>query len=344
MAKHKVFSLAAGLFAVAIVGLYIYCSSTTVSHIQLQSSQCPFRQQTVKDTHSLPEVSAFMRRVYIETPWGAPIVWSFTNDNAASRIQSGPFKVGLVVTALANYIVFLKALIASADQFFMNSQKVTYFVITDNLARVSKILSKRNIVSIEENNRGWPNNSMLRFAMISSHREQFQEMDFIFCIDVDVIFKDQVDKEALEYRVGTLHPMHYAESRTTFPYDNNPLSMANIKYSEGEYYITGAFFGGCREEIVGLSETIHANILRDLNELNYVALWHDESHLNRYFVDHPPTKLLSPEYYCFTTYCNLMPTTRIEAVVDLNSLQIKGMARTLIDPTLIAELNTVWRS
>ena len=35
--------------------------------------------------------------------------------------------------------------------------------------------------------------SMLRFAMISSHREQFQDMDFIFCIDVDVIFKDQVD-------------------------------------------------------------------------------------------------------------------------------------------------------
>ena len=346
MAKHKVFLSAAGLFALTIIGLYLYCIAGD-SHIQPQSpglSQCPFRQQNVKDTHSLPKVSISLRRVYIETPWGAPIVWSFTKENAAERLQRGPFKVGLIITALANYIVFLKALIASADQFFMNSQKVTYFVLTDSPAGVSKIVSRRNIVSIEESNRGWPNNSMLRFAMISSHREQFQEMDFIFCVDVDVIFKDQVDMEALEYRVGTLHPMHYAESRSTYPYDTNPLSTASIKYAEGEYYISGAFFGGCRDEIMKLSETIHAKILRDLNELNYVARWHDESHLNRYFIDHPPTKLLSPEYYCFTSYCNLMPRTRIEAVADLNSLEIKEMARSVIDPRLIAELSAMWGS
>ena len=44
--------------------------------------------------------------------------------------------------------------------------------------------------------------------------------------------------------------------------------------------------------------TIERNIKKDMKEHRYIAVWHDESHLNRYLIDHPPTKLLSPEYLC----------------------------------------------
>ena len=57
--------------------------------------------------------------------------------------------------------MFLKHLIGTADQWFMNSQNVTYFVCTDNPVKVSKVNSKRTIVVLEEKDRGWPHNSML---------------------------------------------------------------------------------------------------------------------------------------------------------------------------------------
>ena len=280
--------------------------------------KCPFGRdypQSFRDR--LPRVSASMRRVYVETPWGAPIVWSFTVDiNATARLHSGPFSVGLVVAAIDKYVVFLERLIGSADRYFMNSQKVTYFVFTDNPDQVSKIQSNRTIVVLEEKDRGWPHNSMLRFAMMQSHWDQFQGMDFIFCIDVDVIFHDEVDAEALEYRVATLHPLHYAEKRSKFPYDTNPLSTAYVKLSEGSYYYSGAFFGGCRDEINHMSDVIQANIWRDFNQGSYTASWHDESHLNRYLIDHPPTKLLSSEYYCFESHCDRLPSARIKSPED----------------------------
>lgn len=287
--------------------------------------QCPFglhHLQRLPDP--LPRVSTAMRRVYVQAPWGAPIIWSFTVDaNATARVYSGPYNVGLVITAIGKYIVFLQRLISSGDQFFMNSQNVTYFVFTDHPAEVAKIKSKRTIVVLQEKDGGWPKNSMLRSKMIHSHRNQFHMMDFLYCIDVDVMFYDEVDVEVLEYRVGTLHPMHYAEEKTTFPFDANHLSRAFVNMSESEYYYSGAFFGGCRDEMIHLAGVMHTNIMQDLKRLNYIARWHDESHLNRYFTDNLPTKLLSPEYYCFTSFCNPMPTVRITSPEDIVKQKLK---------------------
>ena len=46
-----------------------------------------------------------------------------------------------------------------------------------------------------------------------------------------------------------------------------------------------------------MSETIASRVNHDLGR-DVVALWHDESHMNRYFIDNPPTLSLNPNY-CF---------------------------------------------
>ena len=257
---------------------------------------CPFtRRQGLEELPPLPTVSSDQHRIRIETPWGAPIVWSDTADNVRARQQRRIFRVGLNILAIGKYIVFLQPLLKSADDFFMTGHNVTYFVFTDDTGQASRLIkTSRRVIFISEKNQGWPNNTLAKFRFISKHREVYKNIDFIFQSDV---FVSEVNSEALDLRVGTLHPWHYDQPRDSFPFDRNPRSLAYVNRSEGEYYFSGAVFCGCRDEIITMSETLEKNILRDLKELNYIALWHDESHLNRYFFDNPPTKVLSPEYY-----------------------------------------------
>ena len=262
---------------------------------------CPFQSLKLlsKDQPglpSLPNVSKTESRFRIETPWGAPIVWTDTEANVVARQPQGVYNVGLNIVAIAKYIKFLQPLITSADQYFMRDHNVTYFVISDKLDEVAKVKTNRHIVSIMEKSQGWPNNTLVRFQFISKHRDIYHDMDFMFQVDVDMRLVSHFNSEALGSRVGTLHPTFYNKPRSTFTYDRNPKSTAYIKPSEGEYYFAGGVLGGCQSEVITMADTIVKNILTDLRKYNYIALWHDESHVNRYFIDHPPTKVLSPEY------------------------------------------------
>ena len=46
-----------------------------------------------------------------------------------------------------------------------------------------------------------------------------------------------------------------------------------------------------------MAEVIAERVNKDF-EKGVIALWHDESHMNRYLIDNPPTLSLTPSY-CF---------------------------------------------
>ena len=46
-----------------------------------------------------------------------------------------------------------------------------------------------------------------------------------------------------------------------------------------------------------MSEVIADRVTKDLDN-DVIALWHDESHMNRYLIDNPPSLSLTPTY-CF---------------------------------------------
>lgn len=267
--------------------------------------QCPFRKGNLSDLElpPLPNITGKQQRLYLKTPWGAPIIWNNTQANAAARLQEGPFNIGLTVTVVGqSYATFLQRMITSADEYFMNGQNVTYFVFTDDLSLGTKIKSKRRIVALKVKDKGWPCNTLLRFEPINTFKNRLAGMHFLYTLDVDVYFEDTVGTEILEYLVATLHVLYFLGPRTGYTYDTNPLSTAYINKSEGEYYYAGGFFGGCRDAIFQMAETIERNIRKDLKEQHYIARWHDESHLNKYLIDNHPTKVLSPEYLFFTSY------------------------------------------
>ena len=107
-----------------------------------------------------------------------------------------------------------------------------------------------------------------------------------------MIMTGEVDDEILSDRVATQHPGYYSRRGTP---ETNPASSACIHDHEPMQYFCGGFNGGTSREYLKMSQHIMDNINSDL-ENNIIAIWHDESHINRYFIDHPPTKILSPSY------------------------------------------------
>jgi len=195
--------------------------------------------------------------------------------------------VGILIVATGKYISFVKPLIASAEQHLLPSHQKTYFIFTDGQAPVG-----HNVVSVYQQRLGWPYDTLMRCSIYVEHPELYTSIDYLFALDADMLFVDTVGDEILGDRVATRHPGFVGRRGT---YEADACSTACVRDHEGIYYFAGGFHGGSRDEFLRLASTMYHNILKDL-EHDFIAVWHDESHLNRYFIDNAPTVVLNPSY------------------------------------------------
>ncbi|XP_069914544.1 histo-blood group ABO system transferase-like isoform X3 [Oryctolagus cuniculus] len=240
--------------------------------------------------------------VLVLTPWLAPIVWegTFSPEILDEQFRLQNVTVGLTVFAVKKYVAFLRLFLETAEQHFMVGHRVTYYVFTDRPADVPHVLLREGrrleVLAVRSHAR-WQDVSMHRMEMISRFSEQRfrHEVDYLVCVDVDMKFRDRVGVEILSPLFGTLHPAFYSADRRAFTYERRPRSQAYIPPDEGDFYYLGGFFGGSVAEVQRLTSACHqAMVLDKANGIE--AVWHDESHLNKYLLYHKPTKVLSPEY------------------------------------------------
>ncbi|XP_024201260.1 histo-blood group ABO system transferase isoform X3 [Pan troglodytes] len=240
--------------------------------------------------------------VLVVTPWLAPIVWEGTFNidilNEQFRLQNTT--IGLTVFAIKKYVAFLKLFLETAEKHFMVGHRVHYYVFTDQPAAVPRVTlgtgRQLSVLEVRAYKR-WQDVSMRRMEMISDfcQRRFLSEVDYLVCVDVDMEFRDHVGVEILTPLFGTLHPGFYGSSREAFTYERRPQSQAYIPKDEGDFYYLGGFFGGSVQEVQRLTRACHQAMMVD--QANGIeAVWHDESHLNKYLLRHKPTKVLSPEY------------------------------------------------
>lgn len=175
---------------------------------------------------------------------------------------------------------------------------VTYYVFTDLPNDVPHIeLAPQRSLKIKhvEKHSRWQDISMMRMKTISEviESEIRHHFDYVFCFDVDQEFKGRFGPEALGDSVALLHAHYYKLPQHRFTYDRNPASKAYME--TGDFYYHAAIFGGFWENVKEVADACYQSIMEDKSN-NVEALWHDESHLNKYFWLHKPSKLLSPEY------------------------------------------------
>lgn len=200
----------------------------------------------------------------------------------------------------ARYTGFVQHFLESAEQFFMSGYRVCYYVFTDKPADVPRVPlgpgRHLHVLPVQKHSR-WEEISTRRMETISQHIAQraHREVDYLFCVDVDMVFRNPWGPETLGDLVAAIHPGYFAAPRQQFPYERRHVSTAFVADGEGDFYYGGAVFGGRVDRVYEFTRGCHMAILADKAN-GIMAAWQEESHLNRRFISHKPSKVLSPEY------------------------------------------------
>ncbi|XP_062380789.1 globoside alpha-1,3-N-acetylgalactosaminyltransferase 1-like isoform X2 [Sardina pilchardus] len=253
----------------------------------------------------VPQPQTLVQRrtdVLTVSPWLAPIVWQETFDPKVidSIYQPLNITVATTVFAVGKYIQLLKQFLESAEKHYMLGYGVHYYVFTDQMDKVPQVAlaSGRSLTVL-------PVPSFSRWQEISLRRMEFirkaiedhirHEAHFIFCTDVDMVFESRFGAEAFGELVATIHNGWYLTGRNELPYERRTASQAYVPKGQGDFYYGGALYGGHVDVVHRLTSTCEEQLSID-KQKSIEAAWQEESHLNRYFILHKPTKLLSPEY------------------------------------------------
>lgn len=154
----------------------------------------------------------------------------------------------------------------------------------------------------------WPTPTLMRYHLFLNEEEKLKEYDYIFYMDADMKVVAKVGDEVLgEGLTAAEHPMYSLRKEYIPPYEPNPNSTAYIsrpgavvKDETGKsrfkpYYYAGGFQGGPAKLFIEAMKEMKANVDKDFNK-NYIAVWNDESHWNKYLSEHIPSIVLSPSY------------------------------------------------
>ncbi|XP_003470763.2 globoside alpha-1,3-N-acetylgalactosaminyltransferase 1 [Cavia porcellus] len=236
------------------------------------------------------------------TPWLAPIVSEGTFDPELLQHIYQPLNlsIGVTVFAVGKYTRFVQHFLESAEEFFMRGFQVHYYVFTHDPAAIPRVLlGPRRLLDIIpiHGYTHWEEISMRRMEAISRHiaKKAHQEVDYLFCLDVDMVFHNPWGPETLGDLVAAIHPGYFTVSRRQFPYERRQISTAFVAENEGDFYYGGAVFGGRVANVYEFTRGCHMAILADKAN-GIMAAWQEESHLNRRLITHKPSKVLSPEY------------------------------------------------
>lgn len=126
------------------------------------------------------------------------------------------------------------------------------------------------------------------------------QTDYLFffnanLLPVSVIYEEEFLPVGDLQLLATQAMSFYNLPRDRFTYERNPESCAYIPYDKGKYYFQGGLQGGRREAFLEACYQMNQAIEQDLSR-GIIAVWHDESHWNKYLLERSDVKILSPAY------------------------------------------------
>jgi len=140
---------------------------------------------------------------------------------------------------------------------------------------------------------GFPNATLKRYHLFTEQQQILSQYENLFYSDVDMRFVAPVAEEEIfsDGITATQHPGYVGLSGTP---ETRPVSTAYVSGVLRNYFC-GGFNGGKAEIFLCMAHAIRCAVDTDSRN-GVIAVWHDESHLNRYLQAYPPAKVLSPAF------------------------------------------------
>ena len=202
-------------------------------------------------------------------------------------------KILILTIATNKYIQFVERLYDNIEENFLNGHDIQGLLFTEHDVETSD-----NIKVSQIEHEDWPMPTLKRYNYFIKEKEFISQFDYCYYFDVDMGIVGKVGDEILGDLVATMHTYQSFYPKEQRTYDRNPQSHAYVPQGkEGELYYAGGFNGGSTEKFLEMSKVIAERVTDDLQR-GVIALWHDESQMNRYLIDNPPTLSLTPSY-CF---------------------------------------------
>lgn len=256
-------------------------------------------------------------------------------------------KIGILTIATNKYLEYFEGLLESFVHNYSGNHEIEWFVFTDRLD-ATKVLSKFNlpfdVKVLPIKGYIFPEASLFRYKIYTEHAN-ILESEVLVHLDADMLIKSEgfLDKVVQASSVAALnfvyHPGFYRPSnlklfkfyflnplfvirdaKTIIKYgalgawETNKTSSAFVPRKLREKYFCGGIWFGSNKSIKEMCSALSRNIEIDLL-VNFVARWHDESHLNQFAIQNCVHELSSE--FCFDpTYPNLKGLQEIVRAVD----------------------------
>lgn len=214
-------------------------------------------------------------------------------------------KIALLFICLnPNYWPYLKQVTEDARKHFLTNHQVDFFTWSD----IPESTYGATVFPTEAVE--WPYPTLMRFHLFLQQEEILKNYDYIFYLDVDMRIVDTITEEILgEGLTMAEHPMYSLRREYIPPYEPNQESAAFIPRlgcvitdpKSGRpwfkpLYAAGGFMGGKSATFIEAMKAMKATIDKDFMS-NYIAIWNDESHWNKYLYGYRGhLTVLSPSY------------------------------------------------
>jgi len=223
-------------------------------------------------------------------------------------------KVAIAFIGTSKYLNFLPQYYEKIHENFLPNTEKTFLVFTDGDGDFPE-----DVKVYPQEHLEWPYITLTRFEILNKAREEIVKHDWLVFLDADTVVVDKVVEEDFfsdKPLFGVWHPCHNLgmppHNKLPGAFETNPLSLAYVD-TEKELpvvYYQGCLWGGKVPEVLEMIDELQDRTNRDLKN-NIIAVWHDESHLNKYFIENKDrVNVLRPEYAypeVFAGYCDFEP-------------------------------------